>query len=457
MSIIIMILLLSVLILVHEAGHFLAAKMFKMRVSKFGFGLPIGPTLWRKQVGDLEVLVHAFLLGGYVAFPDDDKDLDLPADSPDRFMNRPIYQRFVVVSAGVFANVVCAFVFVVLTAFLWGQMPSGNYNIFVKDIVAAKTESIWQSGMEKGDRIVEVNGSKITNPNAIVTYVQLSKQFDGKVAENDVNKAYDRIKAINHAFTRDEIIPKDIIVKLPKAEMESPVSLNSNVLKGFEKYKDTRENLSDVQKSLRDKIQDNKSSYIVSDGNFTLNDLAYALADNVRPVNIVVERGGKFVELKPIYPGKNGLMGIQMEVREIVIPTKGLKAVITTSSKYLWEQTSMLLYGLYQIFAGKIPVSDLHGIIAITKVGGDVINTSGFFSGLLLTAIISLDLAIVNFLPIPALDGGHVLFLIIEKIRGKRLSDETVDKIGTFCFLLLIALMILVCFNDVYALITQKL
>ena len=96
MSVIIMILLLSVLILVHEAGHFLAAKAFKMKVSKFGFGLPIGPTLWEKQVGDVKVLVHAFLLGGYVAFPDDDKDLDLPKDSPDRFLNRPIYQRLIV-------------------------------------------------------------------------------------------------------------------------------------------------------------------------------------------------------------------------------------------------------------------------------------------------------------------------------------------------------------------------
>ena len=455
MSIIIMILLLSVLILVHEAGHFLAAKMFKMRVARFGFGLPIGPTLWRKQFGDLEVLVHAFLLGGYVAFPDDDKELDLPADSPDRFMNRPIYQRLVVVSAGVFANVVCAFVFVVLTAFLWGQMPSGNYNIFVNDIVAPKEESIWQSGLQKGDRIVEINGSKITTPNAVITYVQLSKEFDGKVEESEVNSNYDKLKAINPAFTRDEIIPKDVIIKLPAQTPEAAASLNDNVLKGYEKYKDARLNLNDAQKSLREKVKN--KSYIVSDGVFTLNDLAYALTDNVRPVNMVVERGGKMITLNPIYPNSKGVMGIQMTVREVVIPTKGFKAVMLTSCKYLYEQTALLLFGLYQIFAGKIPVSDLHGIIAITKVGGDVINSSGIFSGLLLTAIISLDLAIVNFLPIPALDGGHVLFLIIEKIRGKRLSEETVDKIGTFCFLLLIALMILVCFNDIYALITQKL
>lgn len=455
MSIIIMILLLSVLILVHEAGHFLAAKMFKMRVAKFGFGLPIGPTLWKKQFGDLEVLIHAFLLGGYVAFPDDDKDLDLPADSPDRFMNRPIYQRLVVVSAGVIANVICAFVFVVLTACIWGQMPSGNYNIFVKDIVAAKQESIWQSGMQKGDRIIVANGSKINTPNAILSFVQMSKLNDGKIAEGDANSALEKIQKLNPSFEADEVVPKDVIIKLPAKVAESPVALNDNVLKGLEKHKDTRIVLSDSQKVLRNKMND--ESYVVSDGTFSLKDVAYALSDGSCPVNLVVDRNGKKVELKPIYPNKDGIIGIQMEVREVVIPTKGVKAILKTSSKYLWEQTTMLIYGLYQIFAGKIPLSDLHGIIAITKVGGDVINTSGFFSGLLLTAIISLDLAIVNFLPIPALDGGHVLFLIIEKIRGKRLSDETVDKIGTFCFLLLIALMILVCFNDVYALLMKKL
>lgn len=455
MSIIIMILLLSVLILVHEAGHFLAAKMFGMRVSKFGFGLPIGPTLWQKKVGDLEILVHAFLLGGYVAFPDDDKDLDLPEDSPDRFMNRPIYQRFVVVSAGVFANIVCAFVFVVLTACIWGQMPSGKYDVFVKDIVAPKEESIWQSGMEKGDKILEVNGSPITTPTAIVTFVQLSKKNDTKVFETSVNDNYNRLKSLNPAFSRDELIPRDVIIKLPEAVPEPQIHLNNDVLIGLERFKDPRLTLNAQQIALRDKIEG--KSMVISDGTLTLDNLAYAISDNVSPVNIVVDRKGERVILKPIYPNNSGLIGIQMEVKEVVIPTKGFKAVMKTSVKYLWDQTTLLLYGLYQIFAGKIPLSDLHGIIAITKVGGDVINTSGFFSGLLLTAIISLDLAIVNFLPIPALDGGHVLFLIIEKIRGKRLDDETVDKIGTFCFLLLIALMILVCFNDVYALIMKKL
>ena len=91
----------------------------------------------------------------------------------------------------------------------------------------------------------------------------------------------------------------------------------------------------------------------------------------------------------------------------------------------------------------------MHGIVAITKVGGDIIEHSGMFYGLLLTAIISMDLAIVNFLPIPALDGGHIMFLIIEKIRGRKLKDETVEKIGTFFFSLLIILMVLIVVNDI--------
>lgn len=455
MSIIIMILLLSVLILVHEAGHFLAAKMFKMKVARFGFGLPIGPTLWEKQVGDVKVLVHAFLLGGYVAFPDDDKELDLPADSPDRFMNRPIYQRLIVVSAGVFANIVCAFVFVILTAMIWGQMPSGKYDIYVKDIVAPKSEAIWTSGMQKGDKIIKVNGTPVNLSSSLIMVSQLSKAYDGKVSETFANENFNRLKKLNPAFTKDEIIPKDVMVKLPEFKTEPSVIMTEKMFMGLEKYNDNQVSLSDTQKTLRDNITNKK--YIISDGKITLGDMAYAISDNTHPVNLTVIRDGKEINLQPVYPNKDGIMGIQMEIKEVVIPTKNAKSILKTSTKYLWDQTTMLLYGLYQIFTGKIPLKDLHGIVAITKVGGDIIEHNGFFSGLLLTAIISLDLAIVNFLPIPALDGGHVLFLIIEKLRGKPLNEETIDKIGTVGFMFLILLMVFVVFNDIYALVTQKL
>ncbi|MFR1671612.1 MAG: RIP metalloprotease RseP [Candidatus Gastranaerophilaceae bacterium] len=456
MSIIIMILLLSILILVHEAGHFLAARMFGIKVEKFGFGLPIGPTLFEKQCGDTTVVVHAFLLGGYVAFPDDEKDSDLPKNSPDRFLNRPVYQRMIVISAGVIANIICAFAFVLLTALLWGHLPSGQYDIYIKNITAPKNESVWNSGMQKGDKLQEINGTKTVNGATLITFAKMSKRNDGKVDSSFAEKNYQKLKAINPAFTKDEIIPEGITVKLPAYGPESQIKLNKNEILGLQKIKDTQVELTDTQKQLRDEIANRK--YYESNGKVTLNDIAYAMSDNSRPLNITVIRDGKEVKLKPIYPDKNGKIGVEILPKEVLMTVNGPVSALKLSTKYLADQTYLLLYGLKQIFTGQIPLKELHGIVAITKIGGDTISNpnGGIFYGLLLTAIISMDLAIVNFLPIPALDGGHFLFLIIEKLRGRPLDEDTVNLVGNIGFSLLIFLMVIVVFNDIYALVTHK-
>lgn len=457
MSIIIMILLLSILILVHEAGHYFAARMFGIKVEKFGFGLPIGPTLYEKKVGDLTIIVHAFLLGGYVAFPDDEKDSELPKNSPDRFLNRPIYQRMIVISAGVIANIICAFVLVLLTAFLWGNIPSGKYDIYINKITAPKSESVWNSGMKPGDKILEINGTQADNGTTLMTFAKMSKRNDGKVDEVFVHKNYERLKQINPAFTQDETIPKGVIVKLPSKNYEDQVKLNREQILGLQKIKDTQVELTDKQKILRDKIVNSK--YYESNGDISLNDIAYAMSDNARPINVKVERKGEIINLKPIYSDHKGKIGVEFSAKEVLQPVTGVKSAVVLSTKYLADQTYLLLYGLKQIFTGQIPLKELHGIVAITKVGGDIIgqNHDGIFYGLLLTAIISMDLAIVNFLPIPALDGGHFLFLIIEKLRRRPLDEETVNLVGNIGFSLLILLMVVVVFNDIYALITHKL
>lgn len=453
MSIIIMILLLSVLILVHEAGHFLAAKAFGMRVEKFGFGLPVGPTLFQKKFGETTVLVHAFLLGGYIAFPDDEKDSGVPEDSPERFANKPIYQRAIVVSAGVVANVLCAFAFVLLTAFLWGNLPSGKYEVFVNQIIAPKSESIWSSGMQDGDKIYSINGSKIENTYALLQFIQASKSNDGLVDENAAIQSFIELKKINPVFAQDEIIAKGLAIKLPEFKYEAPASFDSMVLKGVTRHQDLQLKLNSEQKKIRDAIKG--QNHYVSDGTATLKDISYAISDNSRPLNITVIREGKQVKLNPIVANEKGLIGIKLESKELLMPTKGPITAIKASTKYLYDNTYMMLYGLGQIFTGKVPLKDLHGIVAITKVGGDIIDNNGIFSGLLLIAIISMDLAIVNFLPIPALDGGHIMFLFFEKLRGKPLEEKTINIIGNLFFWLLILLMTLVMFNDILMLMQK--
>lgn len=459
MSIIIMILLLSFLVLVHELGHFFAAKAFGMKVEKFGFGLPLGPTLFEKKIGETTFLIHALLLGGYVAFPDDEKECSLDADSPERFENKPVYQRAIVVSAGVISNVVAAFLLVFLSALIWKHLPSGSYDVVIGNIVAPKEASVWKSGVEIGDRIVSVNGTKIDNTYTLLNIVQLSKTRDGLVDMKVVDKNFEKLKNLNPAFERDEVIPNDVAVRLPADYVrEDAIKFDKKTAMGVTKYKDNQIKISNDVMKLRDYLVENpKNSYYVSDGHYTLGDIALALSDNEHPLQVVIERNGKLIKLKTIYPTTKGAIGVQLNTKEILSSTNSVIGAFVGSCKYLYENTYMMVEGLAQVFTGKVPLKDLHGIVAITKVGGDIISNNGLFYGILLTAIISMDLAIVNFLPIPALDGGQLLFLIIEKLMGRKVGKNVLEWLATISFFLLIALMLVVVFNDIWALVTHKL
>ncbi len=452
MSVIIMILLIGLLILVHELGHLGAALLFKVKVDKFGIGLPIGPTLWEKKVGNITLVVHAFLFGGYVSFPDDDKDSDLPKNSPDRLMNKPIWQRAIIFSAGVIANVICAYVLVLLTAALWHNMPSGKFDIYVNDIVAPKEASVWTSGLKKGDKIIEINGSEINSKYGLNLYALYSASFDGKTDKVLPEQNYEQLKKLNPAFKEDEIIPQGLIVKIPaQIQKEEKIKLSQNVLNAIELYKPDEVKLSENQIKLRDKIQDKK--FVETDGTFTLKDLAFALSDNQRPLDIKVLRNGEIVALKTVYSDKEGLIGITIDRKEKLIPITGVKSAFSASYNYLYNETKSMLIVLKQLFTGKIPLKNMHGVVLITKMGGDIISSEGIFYGILLTAVISMNLAILNILPIPALDGGHLLFLLIEKIQDKPVDEEISNKIMTVFFSLLILLLVFVLFNDIYVLV----
>lgn len=452
MSVIIMILLIGLLILVHELGHLLTALLFKVKVDKFGIGLPIGPTLWEKKVGSLTLVVHAFLFGGYVSFPDDDKDSDIPQDSPDRLMNKPVWQRAIIFSAGVIANVICAYVLVLMTAALWHNMPSERFNMFVTDIVAPKEASVWTSGIQKGDQIIKINGSKINTKYAVNLYAMYSASFDGKTKESLAEENYKSLKAVNPAFKEDELIEKGLIVKLPNnLKSEEKVLLNDNILNTVELYKPNEIKLSENQIKLRDEFKGKK--FIEADGTFSLKDVAFALSDTQKPLDITVLRNGKEVALKTVYSDSEGLIGITLDRKEILIPVTGVTSAFKTSYDYLYNETKSMVIVLKQLFTGKIPLKNMHGVVLITKMGGDIISSEGIFYGILLTAVISMNLAILNILPIPALDGGHLLFLIIEKIQGKPVDEEIANKIMTVFFALLIALLVFVLFNDIYVLV----
>ena len=456
MNVIIMILLISLLILVHEAGHFLAARMMGIKVDKFGFGLPFGPTLFEGQIGDTKILVHALLLGGYVSFPDDDENSEIPMDSSERFSNKPVWQRAVVISAGVIANVLCAIVLVVMTAIIWHKLPAGKYDIYIAKIVAPKEAAIHKTGMQTGDKILKINGSEIIYPFQVNKYAQMSKKHDGFVSQEKYEAVLDELKAKNPKITDGEI-SKGTKINLVAPTDENSIKLSNEVLLGLEQPKTGEIELTKEEIDLRNKIQGEKTFVVEEKNNITLENIAKALSDTQKPMNFTVLRDGKEVELKPIYSDEKGMIGIQQNLQEVLIPTKTPAQILTKSFDYLWTNTEMMVIGLGKLFTGQIPMKDLHGIVAITKLGGDVIQNQGLFKGLLLTAIISMNLAIINILPIPALDGGHLLFLIIEKIKGRPVNEKTIERVANTGFFILIALMLLIILNDIFALVTKQI
>ena len=454
MSLIIMILLISVLILVHELGHFLVARAVGLKPEKFGFGLPFGPTLYEKKWGDTVVCVHAFLLGGYVSFADDDPDSPLPEDDENRIMNRPIWQRFLIVSAGVFANAVLAYVLVLIVALGSGGVPVGKYNVYVDDLYPKSTTVAQEAGFAAKDKIIKLDKAEINNPAVFLALLNENATYNSKVYEEKVEAVAARIRELNPSLGEDISAGTEVILpeRTPENPMIEPILKKINPGEDYENKKIIE--LNDLQKSLRDKTKN--SSKFKAEQDITLDDLAMAISDTEHPLTIVVLRDGKEVSFENVIPNEKGVIGIKLSFEEISQKTTGLLSAVKNSWTYLWINTTMMIDGLVKLFTGKIPMGELHGIIAIAKVGGDVIQYQGIWKGFLLTAIISMNLAILNLLPIPALDGGHILFLAIEKIFGKRFSTDMQETFVRYGFSFLILLMVFVICNDIFALVTKK-
>ena len=453
MHIIEMILLISLLIIVHEAGHFFVARALGIKVDRVGFGLPIGPTLFEKKIGEITYCIHAFLLGGYVGFPDDDPNSKIPLDDPDRIANRPAWQKALVVSAGVTMNVVFAYIIVFFVAFASGSLPSGQYEILVNSVQEGEVPAR-EAGFEKNDKLLFVNGIKVTTPMLFQEVTQRSKKFDGFVEEENITKQLENIKLANPniKFDENEKIPAKIILYIPKAKAEKYIKVEEDF---YLRKRPTPSGLELNEQEIKLRNSMEKETTYTSDGTFSLYEIAKATADTVHPLSIEVQRNGEMIKLKDIYPNEKGIIGIYQTIVEYQTPIDSFWDGIVRSNEYIIKNTKMMIEGLVKLVIGKVSPDNLHGIVAIVKLGGDTIKQS-IWDGLLLTSLISIDLAIINLLPIPALDGGYLLFIVLEKILRRPLHEEITENISKICFLALILLMILIVFNDIWALITKK-
>lgn len=351
MSILAAIAVLAVLIVVHELGHFLAARLQGIYANRFSLGF--GPILWKYQGPETEYAIRAIPLGGFVGFPDDDPDSEIPPDDPNLLRNRPILDRAIVISAGVIANLVFAYFLLVVQMGTVG-IPDFKYYPGVQvPLIAAESSAVAQkAGIKPGDVILGVNGKELGASQEAIT--SLMKQ----------------------------------IQQSPKQPLDLRIQRNQETL------------------SLR--------------------------------VTPELGQDGK------------GKIGVQLAPnREVIRKRAGNLGQAFTIAAEEYQRVALLtIQGFGKLISNFGETAEqVSGPVAIVAIGANIArsNIADLFQ---FAALISINLAIINILPLPALDGGQLAFLLIEGVRGKPLPTEVQQNIMQTGLVLLLGLGIFLIIRD---------
>ncbi|MCI0542542.1 site-2 protease family protein [bacterium] len=366
MSVLLFIIILLLLVLVHEFGHFIVAKKSGIRVDEFGVGFP--PKVWSVKRGETEYSVNALPLGGFVKiFGEDPNDESISGPDTSRsFVHKPKYIQAAVLLAGIAFNIIAAWP-ILTGAYLIGlpsSVEGAPEGAEIEDVALIVTAILPDSPAEKAKL---QPGDKI-----------LSLSTAGGGGEHLENPSPEKFQEFTQAHEGESIMVTLMRVNKP---VEATLTPEKDILK------DNPEKA--AVGIAMDKI-----------GIVTL------------PVHLAIIEGGK------------------------------LAAVLT-------KETAVALVGFFaSIFQGQADFSQVSGPIGIAGVVGDA-SEMGLSYVLIFTALISINLGLINLLPIPALDGGRILFLLIEIIKGSPMKPKLAGVIHGIFFALLILLILVVTYNDI--------
>ncbi len=413
----------SILVVLHEMGHFFPAKWFKCRVEKFYLFFNPWISLWKKKVGETEYGLGWVPFGGYVKISGmvdesmDKEQLKLPA-KPWEFRSKPAWQRLIIMVGGVIVNIVLAIVLFIMIMFVWGEeyLPSKNlqYGVYA-DSLAQKI------GIRDGDKILSVNGKTIENFGTVEAEIVLNDAQHLQVERNgelvNISIPPGFIKTLNknklEGFV-DVRIPTIVDTILPTATFvgnklqkgDRIVAFNGTPTPFFH----------ELNRIKKDK-KDQEATLTVLRGNDTA--LVKVKLSNKASIGFGPQNAGK-------------LFGTTTKEYTLAqsIPA-GFHKCFETLDRYI--------AGLKQLFTGKVNASDsLGSVISIGNTFPGVWDWERFWT---LTAIFSIILAFMNILPIPALDGGHALFTLTEMISGRKPSDKFMEYAQMGGMILLLGLM----------------
>jgi regulator of sigma E protease len=428
---------LSILVVLHELGHFLAARAFGIKVEKFYLFFDAwGFKLFSVKIGETEYGIGWLPLGGYVKIAgmiDESMDVEAmkaPAE-PWEFRSKPAWQRFIVMIGGVTVNVILGiFIFWMLT-FKYGQSYIPNEQA-KNGIVAYELAN--EIGLQSGDKITSINQKPL---------VKFSDMWSSEVLMGNAIIAFER-----NGQQKEITIPTNFIEKLSD--------------KGRSNFIDDFPRVESVLDSLVADGSAAKSGMLVGDIILTVNDSAAQFMDQLKP--IVVKNAGKEINLKvlrgdeqialTLTVSKEGTIGFFPKKNfDLKIIEYGFFAALPIGASKAWSTLTDNVKGLGKVVRGEVAANKaVQGPIGIAAIYGATFNWIKFWT---LTGILSMILAFMNILPIPALDGGHCVFLIIESIIGRPLSDKFMERAQMVGFVILISLMVFAFGNDLWKLFAK--
>lgn len=356
MSVLAAIAVLAVLILVHELGHFTAARSQGILVNRFSLGF--GPILWKYQGSQTEYAIRAFPLGGFVGFPDDDPDSDIPPNDPNLLRNRPIIDRAIVISAGVIANLIFAYFLLVTQVSVIGIGQASQPGVLIQQLAPEVSSVASSAGIQPGDVILAANQREFgTALQEIEVFRDIIKNSPGETVELDIARGDKRLTV--------NVVPED-----------KPAG----------------------------------------------GTIGIGLAPNGEVIRRPVRNFGQALNI-----------GASEFQRLVVMTFQGFGQLITNFGET----------------AGQVA-----GPIKIVQIGSNIAqNDTG--SLFFFAALISINLAIINILPLPALDGGQLAFLLIEGVRGKPLPNRIQEGVMQTGLVLLLGLGIFLIVKETTQLTSQ--
>ena len=421
----------GVLVFIHELGHFIAAKACKMRVDRFSIGFP--PRAFGKKFGETDYCVSWVPIGGYVKIAgmiDESFDTEFINREPQpwEFRSKPIWQRMIVISAGVTMNLFLAI------AIFWGiNFANGaNFRQTTEIGYIIPNSAAEKAGFRQGDKILAVNGEKISHWDAIQSAMYVD--FVGDDLSIDVQR---------NGNTATIAVPHSLVPDI------SDVSFG--FLPNF-----TEPVVGDVLKNKPAEAAGLKPEDVILSidhqkviNQFQVTQIIKANAG--KKIDFELRRNSQVVQTA-ITPTPEGIIGISIESRyvgPVLHEHYGVFESLPKGISDVYGATKLFISSIWHIIAGKASLTkSVAGPVKIAQMATRTAEV-GLMSFLGFIALLSISLAVMNILPFPALDGGHLIMLVYEAVFGKPIPHKVQQTVQQAGVVLLLTFMAFVIYNDI--------